>query len=147
MTKKIIYSTFKKQTEFDVYHFIEFTLSFSLFLEFVLLLLTGKMSTKVSETILTYAEHSTIQGVGHIFASKSPLGQKIYWITTVTLMLTLAMYLSVEMFVNWNENEVVTNIKSASDVKVEFPSVTFCSQGIILVLLNLFYLFQSNCMI
>ena len=105
------------------------------------LFLIGNNSKKVSETIKKYAELSSIQGVAYIFESRRPVAQKIYWTTTVCLMFIMGLYWSANIFMNWNENQVLTTIRSASDMKVEFPSVTFCSQGKLCIFLYLFFSF------
>ena len=81
--------------------------------------------------IKTYSEYATIQGLGYIVYSKQTLIGKTFWIAAVLSMLSIGVLWSVQMYNDWQENQVLTTIKTiAHSVKdIEFPSVTFCSQG------------------
>ena len=78
-----------------------------------------------------YSEYSTIQGVIYIFQKQQTACGKIFWSLVVFLMLALGTYWSFKAFNNWQDNPVVTTVKtSAYPVNgIEFPAITICSQG------------------
>ena len=84
-----------------------------------------------SEIFKEYAEISTIQGLAYIVKENQTLSGKVYWLLTVLFMLVLASYWTTGMYTDWQANLVLTTISSiGKSVKnIEFPSVTFCSQG------------------
>jgi hypothetical protein len=85
----------------------------------------------VVQKLKTYSEYSTIQGLGYIVYSKQTLLGKTFWIFAFLFMLSIGVFWSVQMFTDWRSNQVLTTIKTtARSVKdIDFPSVTFCSQG------------------
>ena len=92
---------------------------------------TSSFVWTVFQKVHAFAEYSTIQGLGYIAFSKQTHFGKIFWIVAVLSMLSIGGLLSVQLYNDWQNNQVLTTIKTiAHSVKdIEFPSVTFCSQG------------------
>ena len=87
--------------------------------------------TKTIKIIQEYTEHSTIQGIDSIFASRQTRFSMIFWSVTVLSMLSLGINWSFKMYTDWNSYPVLTTITTTGQsVKVvEFPSVTICTPG------------------
>ncbi len=62
---------------------------------------------------------------------KNPI-QCCFWTLVFALNVALSLYWSVAMYSDWQQNAVITKIvTSALDIKeIDFPSVTFCSNGL-----------------
>ena len=78
-----------------------------------------------------YSEYSTIQGVVYIFQRNQTQFGKVFWSMVIIAMLTLGMYWSVSAYQDWQDNPVMTTIKTAAlPIKeINFPAVTICGQG------------------
>jgi hypothetical protein len=58
-----------------------------------------------------YFSNSTIQGLVYIFGLKMGLFGNFFWILAVILMLTLGIYWSTAMYVDWRINQVCATTK------------------------------------
>jgi hypothetical protein len=78
-----------------------------------------------------YSEYSTIQGIVYIFQTRQSLVGRIVWVIIVAFMLLLGSYWSIQSYVDWQNNPVLTTVQTtAYPVKeIEFPAVTICGQG------------------
>ena len=78
-----------------------------------------------------YSEYSTIQGVVYIFQTNQTQIGKFFWSLVIIAMLALGTYWSVSAYQDWQDNPVMTTIKtSALSIKeINFPAVTICGQG------------------
>jgi hypothetical protein len=81
--------------------------------------------------IQDYSEYSTIQGVIYIFQTNQTQVGKVFWSMVIVTMLALGTYWSVCAYQDWQDNPVMTTIKtSALSIKeINFPAVTICGQG------------------
>ena len=72
-----------------------------------------KMSSKISLLQLTkdYSSNASIHGVGYIFSGKTFL-EKFAWFVCVISALAFATFFSIDLYIKWNENPVVTNLKA-----------------------------------
>ena len=98
-----------------------------------------------------FAESVTIQGVSYIFSSNTTFCGKIFWIASVLIMLSLGIYFSTLMYLDWQDQQVFTKIETSARLlkDIEFPSVTFCNRGNNEIITNAtliknFYDFLSN---
>jgi len=87
---------------------------------------------RVYNIIQEYSEYSTIQGVLYIFQTNQTQVGRIFWSLVIFAMLLLGTYWSVVAYSDWQNNPVLTTVKtSALPIKdIEFPAVTICSQGL-----------------
>jgi hypothetical protein len=87
---------------------------------------------RVYNIIQEYSEYSTIQGVLYIFKGNQTQVGRIFWSLVIFAMLLLGTYWSVAAYSNWQDNPIITTVKtSALPIKdIEFPAVTICSQGL-----------------
>ena len=86
---------------------------------------------KLLDTIRSYSEYSTIQGIIYIFQSNQSLAGKIFWIFIVSLFLYLGVIFSQSAFTSWKNSPVLTTLTSTAYPvkKIEFPAFTICGQG------------------
>ena len=91
----------------------------------------SQLKNETYDIVQDYSEYSTIQGVIYIFQKQQTACGKIFWSLVVFLMLALGTYWSFKAFNNWQDNPVITTVKtSAYPVNgIEFPAITICSQG------------------
>ena len=78
-----------------------------------------------------FAESVTIQGVSYIFSTNTTFCGKIFWMASVLIMLSLGIYFSSLMYLDWQDQQVFTKIQTSARLlkDIEFPSVTFCNRG------------------
>ena len=92
----------------------------------------NKSFFKSSQSIfLHFLEYATVQGFALISASRQNPFRLSFWILAVCFLLSLGIFWSSQMYVNWVDQPVLTTIKTtAYSIKdVEFPAVTFCSKS------------------
>ena len=101
----------------------------------------------ISDGVKYFFEITTIQGIGHVFSSKSTFFGKCFWLVSFSFLLGCGIVWTDQMYNNWQNNPVLTTIKATSAPirKVKFPSVTFCSPGNMEVVSNasLFQMFYD----
>ena len=90
-----------------------------------------KKSNGMFQVLFEYSEYSTIQGIIYIFQSRQSLVGRIVWVSIVAFMLLLGSYWSIQSYIDWQNNPVLTTVQTtAYPVKeIEFPAVTICGQG------------------
>ena len=90
------------------------------------------MKFSLVETAEEFSKHSTIGGFAYIFSNLVVKADRFFWLITYTLFGCLATFLTINTYQDWRENQVITtlssNSKPVSDLK--FPTMTFCSQGL-----------------
>ena len=88
-----------------------------------------KFNTMI-RNIREYAENTTIHGINYIFESGIPFIERLLWIVTMIIMLCFASLLSIDAYIEWEDNPVVTTVKSTgtSIKEIEFPAITICAQ-------------------
>ena len=93
--------------------------------------------------IREYAENTTIHGINYIFESGIPIIDRLLWIVAMVIMLCLASYMSTDAYIDWEDNPVVTTVKSTGKPikEIEFPAITICAQVDICHLLFQKYLY------
>ena len=92
----------------------------------------GKNKMGVAKTLAEFGEHSSVHGISYITSSSSNHVDRLFWGCLVCLGLSVATYLSIEAFRDWNERPVITTLKDTSRQvqTMEFPSVTICTEGV-----------------
>ena len=75
------------------------------------------------ETLKNYSEISTIQGIVYIFQSGQSVAGRLFWILVVVLMMSLAIFWSLQAYWEWQDSPVLTTLKTpAMAIKdIEFP--------------------------
>ena len=53
-----------------------------------------------------FTEYTTIQGLVYVFSKNISLFGKVFWILSVSFMLSVGMLWTVEMYTNWQSNQV-----------------------------------------
>ena len=86
---------------------------------------------QISALFQELTQISTIQGVDHIFSSKTTFISKTFWLVVFFFLLGCGISWSNQMYNDWQNQQVLTTIKTTSySIKnVQFPSVTFCTPG------------------
>ena len=102
----------------------------------------------VKRTVKDYSESTTIHGISYIFESGLSALERLLWICVVCVFLGFAVGLSVQAYINWKDNQVLTTIGTTGYPieKIEFPAITVCAQVKFLVYISavaVAYLFSS----
>ena len=81
--------------------------------------------------IAEHSEYSTIQGIHYIFLHSKGFVGKVFWSLVVLGLFGLGSYWSIKAYNDWQENLVLTTIKSTAFPvsKIDFPAVTICGPG------------------
>ena len=89
-----------------------------------------KMKYLLSKMIKEFADSTTIHGINYIFESGIPIIDRLLWIVAMVIMLCLASYMSTDAYIDWEDNPVVTTVKSTGKPikEIEFPAITICAQ-------------------
>ena len=84
----------------------------------------------VKRTVKDYSESTTIHGISYIFESGLSALERLLWICVVCVFLGFAIGLSVQAYINWKDNQVLTTIDTTGHPieKIEFPAITVCAQ-------------------
>ena len=84
----------------------------------------------VKRTVKDYSESTTIHGISYIFESGLSALERLLWICVVCVFLGFAVGLSVQAYINWKDNQVLTTIGTTGYPieKIEFPAITVCAQ-------------------
>ena len=92
----------------------------------------GKKKMGVAKTLAEFGENASVHGISYITSSSSNHFDRLFWGCLVCLGLSVATYLSIEAFRDWNEKPVITTLKDTSRQvqTMEFPSVTICTEGV-----------------
>ena len=85
---------------------------------------------KMIRIIREYTENTTIHGINYIFESGIPTIERLLWIVAMLIMICLASYMSTDAYIDWEDNPVVTTVKSTGKPikEIEFPAITICAQ-------------------
>ena len=76
------------------------------------------------ETVTAYLESGSINGLNHIAATKK--WAKLFWILVVNGAFIISTFLIIEMYIEWGDNPIRTNIDTLPMSKIRFPKVTVC---------------------
>ena len=76
------------------------------------------------ETVTTYLESGSINGLNHIAATKK--WAQLFWILVVNGGFIISTFLIVEMYISWGDNPIRTNIDTLPVSEFKFPKVTVC---------------------
>ena len=79
-----------------------------------------------------YGSHSTIHGLGYIFDKDISLIERSLWLFTFLGVGFVAVNMTVDTFISWQDNQVITTLKNIdkSIVGMNFPAVTICQTGL-----------------
>jgi len=62
--------------------------------------------------LLEYGQSSTIAGLQYAFKPKQSFFGRLFWIFTVCILTLLGAWLSVENYLQWKDNPVLTTIST-----------------------------------
>ena len=60
------------------------------------------------DTIKEYSDHTTIHGINYVFASFLSFNDRLFWFFIFILTLIFSVYLSLDAFIDWRKNMIVT---------------------------------------
>lgn len=82
-------------------------------------------------TLKEYSSSSTTHGIFYVFEDDRLFIERIFWVVIVLGAIYIAASLSINAYVSWQENPVLTSVGTTGYPigKVEFPSITICAQG------------------
>ena len=81
-------------------------------------------SSSGMETVTTYLESGSINGLNHIAATKK--WDRLFWILVVNGGFIISTFLIVEMYMAWGDNPVRTDVDTLPMSEIRFPKVTVC---------------------
>ena len=89
------------------------------------------MENKQLAIIKSFSEYSSIQGLLYICQEKQTTFGKIFWSFIVVSMMTLGIYWSVQSYQSWQNQQVMTTVKTTAFkvTNIEFPAINMCGQG------------------
>ena len=76
------------------------------------------------DIVTTYLESGSINGLNHIASTKK--WEKLFWILVVNGGFVISGFLIVEMYIEWGDNPIRTDVDTSLMSKVRFPKVTVC---------------------
>ena len=76
------------------------------------------------ETVRTYLESGSINGLNHIAATKK--WDRLFWILVVNGGFMISTFLIVEMYMAWGDNPIRTDVDTLPMSELRFPKVTVC---------------------
>ena len=81
--------------------------------------------------IKKFADSTTIHGINYIFENGISVIERLLWMVSVITGLILALYLSIDAYDEWQDDLVITIVKSTgkSINEIEFPAITICAQA------------------
>ena len=84
------------------------------------------------DTVKEYSDHTTIHGINYVFASFLSFQDRLFWLIIFIAGLIFSVYLSLDAFLDWRKNMIVTRFENSElpVTEIEFPAVTICSQGL-----------------
>ena len=98
-----------------------------------------------------YASNSTVHGINYVFDENISIFERLIWLVVVCGLGCVAMFLVYESYNTWQDNQVITTLKTVAKPVTElaFPAVTICGTGQHLdtvekVLLHNFYLWSET---
>ena len=98
-----------------------------------------------------YASNSTVHGINYVFDESLPILERFLWLVIVFGLGCVAMYLVYESYNAWQDNQVITTLKTLVKPVTElaFPAVTICGTGLHLekvekILLRNFYAWNET---
>ena len=76
------------------------------------------------DVVTTYLESGSINGLNHIAATKK--WEKLFWILVVNGGFVISGFLIVEMYMEWGDNPIRTDVDTLLMSELRFPKVTVC---------------------
>ena len=68
----------------------------------------------LAKTAKEFAEHTSVHGVGYVADKKVPIFSNLLWASVCLLSMSLAIYLSVETYNQWQERPVITTLRNTT---------------------------------
>ena len=85
------------------------------------------------ETLVDFSQNSTAHGISYIFEENVRSYSRHFWVVCCLVLMTVAMWLIVESYINWQEDPIITTVSTTalpvSDI--DFPAITICGLGTI----------------
>lgn len=80
------------------------------------------------KTINDLTEVSTVHGLRYVLKCTSHLVDRLFWAIIVIVAFSLSLYMSVQIYTNWQASPVVTTIgtNALPITDLDFPAITLC---------------------
>ena len=84
------------------------------------------------KTVKEFTQNSSVHGIGYIFGTDIPLVDSIFWALVSLASLSLALYMSVDAYLEWQAKPTITTLANSSVpvTEITFPAVTICRDGV-----------------
>ena len=79
-----------------------------------------------------FTQNSSVHGIGYIFSRETPLVDACFWALISVASLSLAVFMSVDAYLDWQDKPTITTMASSNlpSSEVTFPAVTICRDGV-----------------
>ena len=83
-------------------------------------------------TLKEFTQNSSVHGIGYIFGTDIPLVESIFWVLISLASFSLALYMSVDAYLEWQAKPTITTLANSSvpSTEITFPAVTICRDGV-----------------
>ena len=83
-------------------------------------------------TVKEFTLNSSVHGIGYIFETGIPLVDSFFWALISLASLSLALYMSVDAYLEWQAKPTITTLANSSvpATEVTFPAITICRDGV-----------------
>ena len=81
-------------------------------------------------TVKEFTLNSSVHGIGYIFETGIPLVDSFFWALISLASLSLALYMSVDAYLEWQAKPTITTLANSSvpATEITFPAVTICRE-------------------
>ena len=92
---------------------------------------TAKMKPNFKKHIKAFGNNSSIHGIGYMANDSMNHLERIIWFVVFIASTSLATYLVLRSYNEWQTNQVVTTLKTVAKpvTDLEFPAITICGAG------------------
>lgn len=88
----------------------------------------GHNDSTLKKTISDLSEVTTVHGLRYALSCTSHLVDRLLWAVIVIGAFSLSLYMSVQIYLNWQASPVVTTIgtNALPITDLDFPAITLC---------------------
>ena len=93
---------------------------------------TQPIKAGFAKTVKEFTQNSSVHGIGYIFSRETPSVDACFWALVSVASLSLAVFMSVDAYLDWQEKPTITTMASSNlpSSEVTFPAVTICRDGV-----------------
>ena len=77
-----------------------------------------KIKESVVKTATDYAATTTVHGLSYAFDASKVVFDRLLWLLVCIVLFALAIYFSVTAYVQWQDNPVLTSVKTTGECSI-----------------------------